>query len=194
MTKLEALFAVKEGWGYCWGAWPERMWWGECRKRKWVMTSGSGFVSTGGPRVEKIRFLIISVGLTTTWYWEKAMIFLSRIYIVDAYVVSCPTWTENIKRCLTWGAFKVGSMLCKSIALCIGLCNILCWGPLCFRIWLVVRIHIRRAWLVAWGLTEWTMVRWGTSSKPWTEVLHRGHEMFSKGTLSRCHSWNGKKI
>ena len=105
------------------------------------------------------------------------------------YVVSCPTWTKNIDRYLTWGAFKVGSMLCKSMALCMGLCNIFC-----FRIWLAVRIHSRRAWLVAWGLTEWTMVRWGTSSKTWTEVLQRGHEVFSKGTLSRCHSWNGKKI
>ena len=104
------------------------------------------------------------------------------------YVVSCPTWTKNIDRYLTWGAFKVGSMLCKSMALCMGLCNIFC-----FRIWLAVRIQSRRAWLVAWGLTEWTMVRWGTSSKTWTEVLQRGHEVFSKGTLNRCHSWNDKK-
>ena len=74
------------------------------------------------------------------------------------------------------------------MALCMGLCNIFC-----FRIWLAVRIHSRRAWLVAWGLTEWTMVKWGTSSKTWTEVLQRGHDVFSKGTLNRCHSWNDKK-
>ena len=99
-----------------------------------------------------------------------------------------PILDKNIDRYLTWGAFKVGSMLCKSMALCMGLCNIFC-----FRIWLAVRIQSRRAWLVAWGLTEWTMVKWGTSSKTWTDVLQRGHEVFSKGTLNRCHSWNDKK-
>ena len=65
----------------------------------------------------------------------------------------------------TWEAFKLGSMLCKSIALCMELCSIFwAWFVLCFFNWLLVRIHRRRAWLVAWGLTLWAMVKWGTRS------------------------------
>ena len=86
------------------------------------------------------------------------------------------------------GALSPGSMLCRSIALCIGF-----WRSV-FRIWLEVRIHKRRAFPVAGGVTEWATVKWDISSKMWTEVEQSGQKVASKGMLNRCHSFKRDDI
>ena len=78
-----------------------------------------------------------------------------------------------------------GSIFWSSIALKWWLFNIVL---LFLRACVEVKIHSKRACPVEGGVTEWTTVKWGTSSSKGTELLHNGQFVFSSGTVNLCHS------